>query len=90
MLDVSRTGLFVKTSVVAKAGDEFEVLFRRREPEAAISLSTQVVWQRKVPPQLQSAVNGGLGLQIRHAPEPYYFLLAAAEQGSAPIQGRAV
>ncbi len=90
VLDVSRRGLFVKTGAVAKAGDEIEVLLNRREPEAAIVLSTQVVWQRKVPPQLRSAAKGGLGLQIRYAPEPYYVLLAEAAQGSEPIQRRAV
>ncbi len=90
VLDVSRRGLFVKTSAVAKAGDEIEVLLSRREPEAAIVLSTQVVWQRKVPPQLRSAVKGGLGLQIRYAPEPYYALLVEAAQGPASTRGRGV
>ena len=90
VLDVSRTGLFVQTSAAAKAGDEVEVMLGRREPEADIVVSTQVVWQRKVPPQLRSTVGGGLGLEIRFAPESYYFLLAEAAEGSAPIQGRAV
>ena len=90
VLNVSRTGLFVRTSVVAKAEEELEVLFSRREPEAAIVLSTQVAWQRKVPPQLRSALEGGLGLQIRYAPESYYVLLAEAAQGSKAIQVSAV
>ncbi|MEC4687142.1 MAG: PilZ domain-containing protein, partial [Nitrospirota bacterium] len=86
VLDVSRTGLFVQTSAVAKAGDEVEVMLARREPEAAIVLDARVVWQRNVPRQLQSVVEGGLGLQIRYAPEPYYALLAEVAQGSAPIR----
>ncbi len=91
VLDVSRTGLFVQTRAVAKAGDEVEVMLsERREPEAALVLSAQVVWQRKVPLQLRSVVKGGLGLEIRYAPERYYFLLAEAAQGSAPIRRRAV
>jgi Tfp pilus assembly protein PilZ len=90
VLDVSRTGLFVQTSAAAKAGDEVEVMLGRREPEAAIVVSAKVVWQRKVPPQLRSVVGGGLGLEIRFAPEPYYVLLAEIAEGSAPIQGRAV
>jgi Tfp pilus assembly protein PilZ len=90
VLDVSRTGLFVQTGAAAKAGDEVEVMLGTQEPETAIVLNAQVVWQRKVPPQIRSAVEGGLGLQIRFAPEPYYVLLAEAAQGSAPARGRAV
>jgi len=90
VLDVSRRGLFVQTSAAAKAGDEIEVMLSRREPEGAIVLKAQVVWQRKVPTQLRSVVQGGLGLQIRYAPERYYVLLAEAAQGSAPIRRRAV
>jgi Tfp pilus assembly protein PilZ len=90
VLDVSRTGLFVRTSAAAKAGDEVEVMIRSREPETAIVLNAEVVWQRDVPPQLRNAVEGGLGLQIRYAPEPYYVLLSEAAQGSGPFRGRAV
>ena len=68
VLDVSRTGLFVQTRAVAKAGDEVEIMLAR--PEAAILLDARVVWQRNVPPQLRRAVEGGFGLQIRYAPEP--------------------
>ena len=90
ILDVSRTGLFVQTRAAAKAGDEVEVMLNRREPNAPITLSAQVVWERKVPPRLRTVVEGGLGLQIRYAPEPYYVLLAEAAQGLAPIRERAV
>ena len=90
VLDVSRTGLFVQTHAGAKSGDEVEVMLSRREPEAAIVLSAQVVWQRVVPAQLRMVVAGGIGLQIRYAPERYYVLLAEAAQGSPPIRGRAV
>ena len=90
VVDVSRTDLFVQTNAAAKAGDEVEVMLSRWGPEAEIVLSAQVVWQRKVPRQLRNAVEGGLGLQIRYAPEPYYVLLAEAARGSAPIRGHAV
>ncbi len=90
VVDVSRTGLFVQTSAAAKAGDEVEVMLSRWGPEADIVLSAQVVWQRKVPRQLRSAAEGGLGLQIRYAPEPYYALLVEAAQGPASTRGRAV
>ena len=90
VVDMSRRGLFVQTSAVAKAGDEVEIMLRRWKSEAAIVLNAQVIWQRKVPPQLRSTVEGGLGLQIRYAPEPYYVMLAEAAQDSVPIRARAV
>lgn len=80
VLDVSRTGLFVQTGAAAKAGEEVDVVLGTQEPETAIMLNAQVVWRRKVPPQLR-AVEGGLGLQIRFAPEPYYAMVAEAAQG---------
>ena len=86
VLDVSRTGLFVQTSAAAKAGDEVEVMITRQNPAADFVVTTQVAWQRKVPAQLRSVVEGGLGLQIRYAPEPYYDLLAEAAERSAPNQ----
>lgn len=89
VLDVSRTGLFVQTSASAKAGDQVQVELGRGGAEAIV-VNAEVVWQRRVPHQLRSAVQGGLGLQIRFAPEPYYLLLAEAAQGSAPTRGRAV
>ncbi len=89
VLDLSRTGLFVQTRAVAKAGNEVEVMLARREPEAPIELDVRVVWQRKVPPQLRGVVEKGFGLQILYAPEPYYALLVEVAQGSARIRRRA-
>lgn len=88
VLDVSRTGLFVQTSVVAKAGDEVEITFSDRSHGASAVVSTQVAWHRHVPSQLRSAARGGLGLQIRYASEPYFVLLAEAAESSAGIRGR--
>jgi Tfp pilus assembly protein PilZ len=84
VLDVSRTGLFVQSSAAAKVGDEIEVALSRRERETTIELIAEVVWQRKAPQQLRSVVEGGLGLKICYAPEPYYTLLAEAAHRSAP------
>ena len=89
VLDLSRTGLFVQTRAAAKPGNEVEVRHARREPEAPIELDARVVWHRKVPSQLRSVAEGGFGLQILYAPEPYYALLAEVAQGSAPIRRRA-
>ena len=90
VLDVSRTGLFVQTSAGAKPGDEVEVLLGSREQAAPVALTAEVVWQRKVPPQLRVVVEGGVGLKIRYAPELYYALLADAAQASTARRHRAV
>jgi len=43
-----------------------------------------------VPLQLRSVVEGGLGLQIRYAPEPYYAMLAEASEDSFSNRRRGV
>jgi len=90
VVDPSRRGLFVQPSAVAKTGDEVEIVLRSWKSEAAIVLNAQVMWRRKVPLRLRSVVEGGLGLQIRYAPEPYYVMLAEASEGSVPNRGSAV
>jgi len=84
VLDVSRRGLFVQTSVAAKTGDEVEIMLSSGEQEADIVLNAEVRWQRRVPLQLRSALAGGIGLQIRYASESYYVLLAGAAKTSPP------
>lgn len=81
ILNVSRTGLFVQTSALPGIGAEIEVTLSGRT-EAA-TLTAEVVWQRRVPAPLRSVAEGGIGLRIRHATEPYYGLLAEAAQKAA-------
>ena len=88
VIDLSSRGLFVQTGAVAKTGDEIEIVIRSWKSEAPIVLNAQVIWRRKIPLRLRSVVEGGLGLQIRYAPEPYYVMLAEASQGSVSNRGR--
>jgi Tfp pilus assembly protein PilZ len=90
VVDLSRRGLFVQTGAVAKTGDDIEIVIRSWNSETAIVLNAQVMWRRKVPLRLRSVVEGGLGLQIRYAPEPYYVMLAEASQDSVSNRGRGV
>ena len=90
VVDLSRRGLFVQTGAVAKTGDEIEIVIRSWNSETAIVVNAQVMWRRKVPLRLRSVVEGGLGLQICYAPEPYYVMLAEASQGSVSNRGRGV
>jgi Tfp pilus assembly protein PilZ len=84
VLDLSRRGLFVQTAASARPGDEVEVVLHGNEPGRDVVLNAQVVWQRKVPFQLRSSLQSGMGLQIRYASESYYSLLADAAGGSSP------
>ena len=87
VLDLSRQGMFVQTSATARIGDKVEVVLSRPERGAAITLVAGVRWLRRVPTQLRSVAQAGIGLQISHAEEAYYTLLAET-QGSAPVKGR--
>lgn len=78
VLDLSRRGLFIQTTVSAKPGDEVQVVLSGREKQPDITVNAQVVWHRKVPYQLRSSVQSGMGLQISYASEAYYGLLAEA------------
>lgn len=88
VLDVSRRGLFVQTVVSARPGDAVEVVLSGSEQRPDIVLNARVVWQRKVPVQLRSAMQSGVGLQIRYATEAYYALLAEVAAGDARRRGR--
>ena len=89
VLDVSRKGLFVQTTAAASVGDRVEVLLSQSEAGSAIKLEAGVRWLRRVPAQLRSVTQAGIGLQISHAEEGYYTLLAQALQG-VTVKGRAL
>lgn len=78
VLDLSRQGLFIQTAVSARAGDEIEVVLSGSAQDPDVVLNARVVWQRKVPWQLRSTLQSGMGVQIRYASESYYALLAEA------------
>ena len=81
VLDMSRTGLFVQTSAAPRSGEEIEVILSRPERDSGFALTAKVVWQRRVPAPLRRLVDGGVGLEIRYAPESYFALLSEAALG---------
>ena len=90
VLDVSRTGLFVQTSAAPSCGAEIEVMLTRPARDSGFALTARVVWQRRVPSQLRRLVEGGVGLEIRYAPESYFTLLSEAALGlGSPRRGGA-
>ena len=77
VLNVSRSGLFLQTSVSEDSGTVVDVELNPPDRGEPVALTARVVWRRAVPTQLHTMVNGGLGMQIIWADEAYYGLLSA-------------
>ncbi|NNL86543.1 MAG: PilZ domain-containing protein [Myxococcales bacterium] len=75
VLNLSRSGLFVQTTVAAKPGEDVELLLNAPQTRIAIPVNAQIVWNRVVNPQFRSVVQGGFGARIRAASDDYYELL---------------
>lgn len=66
--NLSLTGAFVKTNMVFRPGTTLQIEFEF--PTERVSLWAQVVWSKRVPPQLAQAVHCGMGLRfINPGPE---------------------
>lgn len=86
VLNVSRRGLFLQTSVGARPGDDIELALSPPNDAGGIPLRARVVWNRSVSSRLRSVTTGGLGLRIENAPETWYRFLAGLRPGdSGPI-----
>jgi len=73
VLNVSRGGLYVQTSVGPSPGDRVEIdLAPPSAPKSAMNLRATVVWKRVVSRRLLSGGHGGIGLQIEQADASYY------------------
>jgi Tfp pilus assembly protein PilZ len=83
VLNVSRGGLFVQTSVGAARGDKVQLDLKLGAAPCPIPIGAQVVWKRLIAPHLRTVIQGGMGLRIRSAPESYYsFLLGLSGEGT--------
>ncbi len=82
VLNVSRSGLFLQTSMPEDSGTVVDLELNPLEREKPIALTARVVWRRAVPAQLRTIVNGGIGMQIIRADEAYYGLLSALVEKS--------
>lgn len=78
VLNLSRGGLFVQTSVPARQGDDVRVQVAADQQADPIALDARVVWKRVVSSSLHSVTPGGMGLRIEAAPERWYEFLAGA------------
>ena len=76
VLNVSRSGLFIQTSVAAKPGADVAIDLNGPSGQA-FEVDAKVVWKRIVRAELMGVARGGVGLQIKRASESYYEFLAS-------------
>jgi Tfp pilus assembly protein PilZ len=76
VLDLSANGLFVQTSAAPEVGERVTLECHLPNQEQPARLETRVARRKLVPPKLRTVAQGGLGLRIENAPEPYYAFVA--------------
>lgn len=88
VLNLSRGGLFVQTSVAFQRGDWVAVDLNSQMERESIELEAVVMWNRHVAAQLRGVRHGGVGLKIRNASREYYDLLSGVSGDSgATLRG---
>lgn len=88
VLNVSQGGLFIQTNASPGRGDAVDIELNSPDSQRSIPVQGKVVWRRVVPHQLRSMARGGMGLQIQHADESYYMLLARWMRTELPVPSR--
>lgn len=84
VLNLSGSGVFVQTSASPEPGEPIELQLGDE-----IGLRGEIVWRRKVAPQLRSVAQGGVGVRIRQAPEAYYALVERAALAEHSLESAA-
>lgn len=87
VLDLSRTGLFIQTSADPDPGDRLDIQVVL--DDKVLPMHVEVARRKKVPPQLLTVAQGGIGVRILSAPEDYYTALAALSGPSRDMRGSA-
>lgn len=67
--NISEKGLFVQTNGVSRPGTT--LMLEIDLPDGTIALWGRVAWAKKVPPQLASVVQCGMGIRIIDPPEEW-------------------
>ncbi len=88
--DISPAGLFVQTRAKPEPSTVVELFFPAYDGQPEVRVKAGVARARIVPPRLQSAVPGGVGLELMDLPPAFQELLArrvdAAAGGREPDQ----
>jgi hypothetical protein len=87
VLDISRTGLFVQTSVRLAPGTIVDVTLQVGSDGPPIALRARVARQKAVPSNLTVVAQGGVGLRILDAPPSYYATLQEQAGAADPAAG---
>ena len=73
--DVSETGLFIKATTIFPPKTFLKILLTLPD-ERVIELTGDVVWSKRVPPQLARMVRkNGMGIQLREPPTEYVVMV---------------
>ncbi len=87
--DISPAGLFVQTGARPKPNSVVQVIFPARDGRSEITVEAGVARRRAVPPGLQSALPGGVGLELLDPPPDFRELLARELALAAEIPAEA-
>ena len=80
VVDISRTGLFVETSVSPPPGEKVRVKLRPSDG-ADVEVEASVARRYLVPRRLESVARGGIGLRIESASDDYLELTRGVRPG---------
>lgn len=82
--DLSAAGLFVQTRVRLEPDARVRLIFGAQDGLPAFEVEARVARQRMVPPRLQSAVPGGVGLVVIDPPAGFQEMVARGAASGAP------
>jgi hypothetical protein len=90
VLDLSPSGLFLQTSAKLGPGDRVELELRLPSEKEPLGIVAEVARRKIVPARLLTVAQGGVGLRIVSAPEPYFAFLGSLspDRFESPPPGR--
>lgn len=81
--NISLSGAFIKTNMVYKPGTmlQLELAF----PDETVSLWAQVIWAKRVPPQLARSLHCGMGIRFINAGTEWVEVFERWQQGKSTV-----
>lgn len=90
VLNVSRSGLFVQTTMRPRRGEPVELELELPDGSRSVGIMADVVWRSVVASRFASIDAGGLGLRITRAPEAFHRFVDRLARGPGPQAGDAL